>query len=851
MATTIVTRASKGGRLSFTDMDNNLLNLQATADAAAVKTTVDAALALKADKTALFSGSYADLTGKPVNVSDFINDSGFQTGSQVTAAIHAVVGAAPAALDTLAEIATQLASDESAAAALTTTVSGKADKATTLAGYGITNAYTKTEVDSAISAATPTFSSLTGKPTTLSGYGITDAYTKTAVDSALVLKADKTYVDTHLASKEDIASLAAVAESGSYADLHNKPFIPSVVSDLTNDSGFQTATQVTSAISAASLASLHGSATNDFSVKGLTVNGDIMPAVSGVSNIGSATQKFAAIYTKEMHIDANTLYVDGVPVLGSSANTINITADVNQGMRIATTGSGVLVLDSQATTTIGTSGQNADVVIQTTGTGSLARITSATQVTLTAPTVAVVGNQTVSGSLVVSGDFTVSGVHTTVNSTSMTVEDNIITLNKGEQTDGITLGSAGIEIDRGALARQRMIFTQSAGKWQMGPAGAEINVASESYVDSAVSGKANTSSLAAVATSGSYADLSNKPTLFSGAYADLTGKPTIPTVPTAVSAFTNDSGYQTAAQVSTAIAGKANSATTLAGYGITDAYTKTAVDSSLSGKADKATTLAGYGITDAYTKTVIDSDLAAKADKATTLAGYGITDAYTKTAVDTSLAAKANTSSLATVATSGSYTDLTSKPTIPTVPTAVSAFTNDSNYQTGAQVTAAIQAVVGAAPAALDTLVEIATQLQSDESAAAALTTTVSTKAATTYVDAQDALKLNKLANGDLTSSTLTTSATTSGQVVDSFSATTFRSAKYVVSVTSSTSYQASEIMVIHDGTTVYMVESNEVHTGAVLATYDADISGGNVRLLVTPTNAATTFKAVRTSVNI
>lgn len=65
--------------------------------------------------------------------------------------------------------------------------------------------------------------------------------------------------------------------------------------------------------------------------------------------------------------------------------------------------------------------------------------------------------------------------------------------------------------------------------------------------------------LAAVASTGSYTDLSDKPTLFSGAYsdltgmptlfsgayADLTGKPTIPTVPTNVSAFTNDSGYLT------------------------------------------------------------------------------------------------------------------------------------------------------------------------------------------------------------------------------------------------------------------------------------------------------------------
>lgn len=42
------------------------------------------------------------------------------------------------------------------------------------------------------------------------------------------------------------------------------------------------------------------------------------------------------------------------------------------------------------------------------------------------------------------------------------------------------------------------------------------------------------------------------------------------------------------------------------------------------------------------------------------------------------------TSGLATVATTGSYADLTNKPTIPTVPTNVSAFTNDAGYVTTA-----------------------------------------------------------------------------------------------------------------------------------------------------------------------
>ena len=114
-------------------------------------------------------------------------------------------------------------------------------------------------------------------------------------------------------------------------------------------------------------------------------------------------------------------------------------------------------------------------------------------------------------------------------------------------------------------------------------------------------------------------------------------------------------------ELTTAIGKKADKATTLTGYGITDAYTKTettaAIDTAktelttaIGKKADKATTLTGYGITDAYTKTettaAIDTAktelttaIGKKADKATTLTGYGITDAYTKTAADEKITA--------------------------------------------------------------------------------------------------------------------------------------------------------------------------------------------------------------------
>ena len=102
---------------------------------------------------------------------------------------------------------------------------------------------------------------------------------------------------------------------------------------------------------------------------------------------------------------------------------------------------------------------------------------------------------------------------------------------------------------------------------------------------------------------------------------------------------------------------------------------------------------------------------------------------------------------------------------------------------------------------------------------------------------------------GNISSAQLITSTTSANQIVDSFSASTYRTVKYLVQVTSSTSYQSSEIMIIHNGTTAFVSEYGIVMTNTSLASFDADVSGGNVRLLVTPTNAVTTINVVRTTI--
>jgi uncharacterized protein YpmS len=96
--------------------------------------------------------------------------------------------------------------------------------------------------------------------------------------------------------------------------------------------------------------------------------------------------------------------------------------------------------------------------------------------------------------------------------------------------------------------------------------------------------------------------------------------------------------------------------------------------------------------------------------------------------------------------------------------------------------------------------------------------------------------------------SSITTTTTTANQILDSFAAGSFRTAKYLLQVhaTSAAVYQACEVLIVHDGVNVYMTEYAIVTTNGTLATFNADISGGNIRLLVTPINAANLIRVVR-----
>ena len=123
----------------------------------------------------------------------------------------------------------------------------------------------------------------------------------------------------------------------------------------------------------------------------------------------------------------------------------------------------------------------------------------------------------------------------------------------------------------------------------------------------------------------------------------------------------------------------------------------------------------------------------------------------------------------------------------------------------------------------------------------ATLTLRLTKGSSLTYQELDDNLSNLNTYKVEGRSGTLTTSATTANQVLDSVSTSSVRTLRYIVQVQNSTNYQATSLLLIHDGTTVYLTEYARVQTSGSLATFDADISSGNIRLLVTPAQATST----------
>lgn len=83
----------------------------------------------------------------------------------------------------------------------------------------------------------------------------------------------------------------------------------------------------------------------------------------------------------------------------------------------------------------------------------------------------------------------------------------------------------------------------------------------------------------------------------------------------------------------------------------------------------------------------------------------------------------------------------------------------------------------------------------------------------------------------------------TTEQNILTFAKADYRAAQVKIVATYSGNYHFTSFLIVHDGTTTYDTEFGSVYSSSTLFTITSDISGTNVRVKVTPSNASTTFK--------
>jgi len=167
------------------------------------------------------------------------------------------------------------------------------------------------------------------------------------------------------------------------------------------------------------------------------------------------------------------------------------------------------------------------------------------------------------------------------------------------------------------------------------------------------------------------------------------------------------------------------------------------------------------------------------------------------------------------------------------------AATAESNANTYTDT--AVSDLVSSAPEALDTLNELAAALGDDANFATTVTNDIATKVAKSGDTMTGELTLPSLNIDDVAKKVAASgSVATAGQAVaHTFAKESHRSAEYIVKVSTGTHSEVSKVLITLDSSdNVAITEYGIVSTsGSALGSVTADVSGTDVRLLVTTAN--------------
>ena len=90
-------------------------------------------------------------------------------------------------------------------------------------------------------------------------------------------------------------------------------------------------------------------------------------------------------------------------------------------------------------------------------------------------------------SLEVDGNFTINGSNTEINSDTVQIKDNIVTLNSGETSNKISKGKAGLEFYRGSSPSYQIVYDETDQQLKAGLSNNLKPIATKEYVNTTIS----------------------------------------------------------------------------------------------------------------------------------------------------------------------------------------------------------------------------------------------------------------------------------------------------------------------------------------------------------------------------
>lgn len=105
------------------------------------------------------------------------------------------------------------------------------------------------------------------------------------------------------------------------------------------------------------------------------------------------------------------------------------------------------------------------------------------------------------------------------------------------------------------------------------------------------------------------------------------------------------------------------------------------------------------------------------------------------------------------------------------------------------------------------------------------------------------------ITSSDLTKASATLTTTVASQIVDTFNADLISTVKYMCQIKHNTDIHATEIILMHNGTNVYMTEYGTIYSNGSLGTFNASINSGSVSLVFSPSSINTNITVKRISI--